>query len=759
MSISLRTIERRRIEIRGLVQGIGFRPFVYRLASKYGLGGWVRNDPSGVQIVIEGDREAVARFEHDLNEAHGPRILGYSSRPEAAQGEESFRIERSLSDSTWAPMISPDLATCGACLEEIREGPDRRTGYPLASCAQCGPRFTIQEDVPYDRERTSMARFPFCPACRAEYDDPGDRRHHAEGSACPECGPRLRLLLPEGRELAGADPLSQAAGRLQEGAIVALKGLGGFHLTCLANQSQGVARLRARKGRDEKPFALMVRDLPGARDLCETTPDEEALLSGPERPIVLLKRRPGAPVAPEVAPGNPFLGVMLPYTPLHHLLLARLNGAPLVMTSGNASDLPIAQDTPEAVRDLGQVADLFLTHDRPVVSRADDSVARIAAGQTLLFRRSRGYTPAPIRLPVGLPRRMLALGGAWKATFALGRGNEAVLSHHAGDLGSYEAYRAYTESITHYEKLFRFSPEVLIHDLHPDYPTTAYALERARQGGLERLAVQHHHAHVAACMAENGLDRPVIGVAFDGTGYGTDGAVWGGEFLVGDCRAVRRAGHLEYVPMPGGEAAIREPWRMALAYLTLAQEDPGILRGRVSDRALEIIGRQIDRKVNAPPTSSMGRLFDGVSALLGVRDRVSYEGQAAIELEWRARPSGAPGSYPVEIAPAGQVRIGPIISGLLRDLERGEAPSDVARRFHRTVTEIIRRMCLGLREETGIDQVVLSGGVFMNELVLTESLSVLAQEGFVVHRHRLVPPNDGGLALGQLAVAAAGGGR
>jgi hydrogenase maturation protein HypF len=739
---------------------VGFRPFVYRLATRRGLGGVVRNDAAGVHIEVEGEAGALEEFQQDLLTSNPPgsRVFEISSEPRRPLGEEHFKIEKSLSTSGSAPTVSPDLSTCERCLEETFEVTGRRHGYALTSCAECGPRFTMANGVPYDRERTSMADFPFCPACRAEYENPLDRRHHAEGSACPGCGPRLRLLLPNGRELETYDPISEAARRLDEGGIVAVKGLGGFHLMCLAGCEDTVSNLRTRKGRDEKPFAVMALDLSRARQLCEISAREEALLSSREHPIVLLRRLASAPVARAVAPGNPYLGAMLPYTPLHHLLFRALGGSPLVVTSGNSSELPIAQDTEEALRDLGNIADLFLSHDRAIRSRADDSVARIAGGETLLLRRSRGYAPAPLPLPVSLGNHTLALGGALKATFALGRGREAILSHHLGDLGAYETYRAYSDSITHYERLFGFMPETIVHDLHPEYPSTGYARLRAGREGLKRLAIQHHHAHLASCMAENGLEGQVIGVTFDGTGYGTDGEVWGGEFLVGDYRTFRRMGHFEYVPMPGGEAAIREPWRMAAAYLAHAGVDFSSLQGRIPGRTLDTLRQMLDKKVNSPQTSSCGRLFDGVASLLGLRDRVSYEGQAAIELEWLARTSDAAGSYPVEFGPGGVIQIDPVIAELLAEIRRGVQAADVARRFHSTIVEAIRRTCLRLREATGLERVALSGGVFMNDILLTESLEALGREGFRVYRHRLVPPNDGGLALGQLAVAAAGGG-
>ncbi len=730
---------RRAICVQGIVQGVGFRPFVYRLAIRHRLAGFVRNETGGVAIEVEGEDRSIDEFARDLESAPPPnaRIGRISCEPRPPSGERGFTIVPSLARPE-APSICPDTATCEECLCEILDPADRRFGYAFTNCTNCGPRFTVVAGAPYDRERTSMRAFPLCPPCRAEYEDPEDRRYHAEATACPDCGPRLGMA-------------PAVAGRqILEGRILAVKGLGGFHLACDAGNDEAVRELRRRKGRDEKPFAVMVGDLAAARALCEMSDPEEQLLAAPQRPIVLLRRRADAPVAEAVASGNPLLGLMLPYTPLHHLLMAAVGGKPLVMTSGNVSDEPIAYRDEDALRDLGKIADSFLSHDREILTRCDDSVARVVGGEPLVLRRSRGCAPAPLKLPFRCASPTLALGGALKAVFALGRGEEAILSHHLGDLEHYEAWRAYVSSIELYEKLFQFSPEVVVHDLHPDYPSTRYALERE---GVRRIAVQHHHAHMAACMAENGITEPVIGVTFDGTGYGTDGTIWGGEFLVGDHGSFRRAAHFEDVPMPGGEAAIREPWRMAVAYLARAGESPDLLEGRIPSKSLEVV-----RRLKSPRTSSCGRLFDAVSSLLGIRDRVSYEGQAAIELEWLARTSAARGAYPVEVSGDGVVRVGPVISGLLADLRRGAPRADLARRFHSTIVEAIRRVCVLLRAETGLDRVVLSGGCFMNEIVLTGALEALRREDFRVYRHRLVPPNDGGICLGQLAVAAAQGG-
>ena len=763
MRASSGVILRQAIRVRGAVQGVGFRPFVFRLAVRHNLSGFVRNDTSGVTIEAEGEEASLREFRSALERLALPnaRITGLSCDLLPVRGESSFSIAPSLVEDAAAPSIAPDVATCDECLREVDDPAARRRGYPFTSCAVCGPRFTIVTAAPYDRSRTSMAPFPLCPACRAEYDRPDDRRHHAETTACAECGPRLRLLTAAGDDLEASDPLAGAARRLLAGGIVAVKGLGGVHLACDAGNEEAVRELRRRKARDEKPFAVLMADLAAARRWCEVSPDEAELLESPARPIVLLRRRDGRPLAPSVAPGNPLVGVLLPYTPLHHRLSRALEGRPIVLTSGNVSDEPMAFEDGEALRRLAPIADAFLTHDRRIETRCDDSVARVCAGAPVILRRSRGFAPAALELPFRLDAAVLALGGALKSVFAFGRGSEAILSHHFGDLDHYEAWRAYADSIGRYERLFQFVPDVLVHDLHPDYPSTAYALERAAREGLRRVAVQHHHAHLASAMAENGLDGDVLGVTFDGTGYGLDGTIWGGEFLVGGYRGFRRAAHLAPVPMPGGERAIREPWRMALSCLAAAGEPADPIEARVAPRDLDLVRRQLDRGLNAPRTSSCGRLFDAVASILGVRDRVTYEGQAAIELEWRAAESRARGAYPVELAAEGGrwiVRIAPVISGVAADRRRGVPAADIARRFHSTLVEAIRRTCGRLREESGLGRVVLSGGVFMNEILLAESVAGLEADGFAVFRHRRVPPNDGGLCLGQLAVAAAGGG-
>jgi hydrogenase maturation protein HypF len=753
-------MERRAIVVRGIVQGVGFRPFVYGLAARLRLGGFVKNQTGSVVIEVEGEPPALERFLGELADRPPPLALvqHLSWEPRPPRGEARFRIESSEADAASPVFLSPDVATCPACLAEVLDPRDRRHGYPFLNCTHCGPRLTVITGAPYDRARTTMAAFPMCPACRAEYEDPADRRFHAQPTACAACGPRLRALDAAGRPVPAPDSLAHFAAALLEGKIGALKGLGGYHLACDARDRAAVAELRRRKHRDEKPFAVMVPDAGATASLCEVGPAERDLLCSPRAPIVLLRKRHSSAVAEKVAPRNPWLGVMLPYTPLHHLLLRAVGGIPLVMTSGNRSDEPIAYQD-DAPQKLAGIADLFLTHDRPIHVRCDDSVTRVVNGVELPVRRSRGYAPRPVELPLPCPRPLLAVGGQLKVTFALGRGRQAFLSHHLGDLDHYEAYRAFEKDVALYEQLFAVAPETLVHDLHPDYVTSRYARERASRTGTQLLTVQHHHAHVASCMAEHGLTEPVLGVAFDGTGYGTDGAVWGGEFLVGDCRSFRRAAHLRYVGMPGGDRAIREPWRMAVAHLADAGEEFARWKERFLPLEMHTVQRMLERRFNAPLTSSAGRLFDAVAALAGVRDRVSYEGQAAVELEWRATEAAPDGAYPFELT-AGEeeplvVDTRPLIRAVVGDAARGVDAARIARRFHSTMVELIAAVCSRLRRATGIEAVALSGGVFLNALLTTEASARLEADGFRVYRHRLVPPNDGGLSFGQLAVAAA----
>jgi hydrogenase maturation protein HypF len=751
-------VERRAIEVRGIVQGVGFRPFVYNLADRLRLAGFVQNQCSRVVIEVEGDPQALDYFLREL-ENHPPPLacieqLSWKSQP--TRGENEFRIKPSATDGPGSVFISPDVATCADCRRELFDPTDRRFDYPFLNCTNCGPRLTIITGAPYDRARTTMRGFTLCAECRAEYEDPTNRRFHAQPTACPACGPQLAILDATGQLTASANPLEEFAHILLDGKIGALKGVGGYHLACDARNARVVAELRRRKHRDEKPFAVMVADVAAASALCEVSRAEQELLLSPQAPIVLLRKRRVREIAEEVAPRNPRLGVMLPYTPLHHRLLRTVD-IPLVMTSGNRCDEPIAyrDDAPEK---LAGIADQFLTHDRPIHIRCDDSVTRVIDDIESPVRRSRGYAPQPITLPFECPQSILAVGGQLKATFALARGRQVFLSHHLGDLDHHDAFRAFELDVKLYEQLVGITPKWVVCDQHPDYATSRYASERAAQSGTSLLTVQHHHAHMASCMAENGLVDPVIGVTFDGTGYGSDDTVWGGEFLTGDYRHSRRAAHLRYVGMPGGEAAIRAPWRMAVAHLLDAGAGCSLLQTRVLQHEINMVRAMLERRVNSPLTSSVGRLFDAVASIAGIRDRVSYEGQAAVELEALAaeEPHVESYSFRIEVSPehVQTVDTRPLIRAVAQDALAGTSAARIARRFHTTLVEMIAAVCGTIREETKLESVVLSGGVFLNAILTSETCRRLTRDGFRVYRHRLVPPNDGGLSLGQIAIAA-----
>jgi hydrogenase maturation protein HypF len=755
-------MERRVVEVRGIVQGVGFRPFVFNLALRHRLAGFVQNQTGRVVIEIEGESPALDAFLTELAN-HPPPLaqiehLSWEARPPISATE--FGIVAS-EEGAGSVFISPDVATCPECLRELLDPTDRRYGYPFLNCTNCGPRLTIITGAPYDRTRTTMAAFGMCPACRAEYEDPGNRRFHAQPTACPSCGPQLKLLDAGGHLLTGVVPLAGFAEAIAAGRIGALKGLGGYHLVCDARNASAVVELRRRKHRDEKPFAVMLPNVEAAAAVCAVSAGERELLESPRAPIVLLRRWAATGVALNVAPGNPCLGVMLPYTPLHHLLVRAVGGIPLVMTSGNRSDEPIVYRD-DAVAELTGIADVYLVHNRPIHVRCDDSVTRLVDGVELPVRRSRGYAPRPVALPFECPHPVLAVGGQLKATFALAHGHQAFLSHHLGDLDHSEAFRAFEREVPLYEQLFAFEPECLVHDLHPDYASTRYAKERAARTGARLVAVQHHHSHMAACMVENGLMERVIGVTFDGTGYGTDGTVWGGEFLVGRYSGFERAAQLRGVEMPGGERAIREPWRMAVAHLVDAGAEFGSISAKCGERDLATVRTMLERRLNSPLTSSAGRLFDAVAAIAGVRTHVSYEGQAAIELEALATDVPPDMAYPFELSaerpdPGARavhvIDTRPLIRAVAQDAATGVGSARIARRFHSTVVEIVAAVCTRLRAETGLDAVVLSGGVFVNALLTSEVCARLRGDGFRAYRHRLVPPNDGGLALGQIAVA------
>jgi hydrogenase maturation protein HypF len=682
-----------------------------------------------------------------------------------ATGERGFRIVESERAGEPEALVSPDSATCVDCLAELFDPADRRHRYPFINCTNCGPRFTIIRGVPYDREWTTMAGFEMCAECRFEYEDPGDRRFHAQPNACPRCGPRARLTDARGCEVETGhrDPVEAAAGELLRGRIVAIKGLGGFHLACRADDDSAVATLRSRKRREDKPFALMAPSLDAARELVDLRQAQGELLVGPERPVVVAHRRRSSPVAAEVAPRSGDLGVMLPYTPLHHLLLSD-TGLTLVMTSGNVSDEPIAYEDADAYRRLGGIADLFCVHDRPIHIRTDDSVVRAVDPalhrRPVLLRRSRGHVPRSIDLPFAAPRQLLGCGAELKSTFCVAKGRHAWVGHHVGDLKNYETLASFTEGIAHFERLFCVAPEVVAHDLHPDYLSTGYASGRE---GVQLIGVQHHHAHLAAALAEHGLEGPAVGAIYDGTGYGPDGTVWGGELLVGGLRDCERAGRLFSVRLPGGEAAIREPWRMACAWLAAATGErapavPAGLRADVDERSWDVVCELVRSGLGSPPTTSMGRLFDAVAAICGIRSRVNYEGQAAAELEAISDPAERD-AYPLASVDRGP---GPLtldaretVREIARDVELGIPPPRIGGRFHEAVALATASACGREAERAGTDTVVLSGGVFQNRLLLERTAGLLGDAGLRVLWPLELPPNDGGIAYGQVAVAAA----
>jgi len=763
-----------RISITGVVQGVGFRPFVYNLARRLGVRGWVLNHSGGVDIEAEAAPETLTAFLAALRAEAPPlaRIASLEATPIPSNGYTTFEIRHSEAQEGRFVLISPDVATCPDCLRELFDPADRRYRYPFINCTNCGPRFTIITDIPYDRPYTTMRVFPLCDACRAEYENPADRRFHAQPNACPECGPHLTLLAQGAATAAGA--LADAVERLLKGEIVAVKGLGGFQLACDATAAEAVQRLRERKHRPHKPFAVMVASLEEARLYCEISPEEAALLTSPQAPIVLLRRRTPdgavgqASVAPEVAPNQHTLGLMLPYTPLHHLLLHDV-GRPLVMTSGNLSEEPIAKDNDEALERLADIADAFLLHDREIYARYDDSVVQVSqfanpksgspTPKLQIMRRARGYAPFPIPLPFEVGQ-VFAAGPLLKNTFTLTRERYAFVSQHIGDLENLETLEHYEAALATYQRLFRIAPERVVCDLHPDYLSTRFAEDFARAHGLPApTRVQHHRAHLAACLADNGWPRdggPVIGVALDGTGYGDDGAIWGGEWFLGDYDGMRRVAHLEPLPLPGGDAATRAPWRIAVAYLhaLLEPEDfpadlcfAGFCPGEAG-----FIRQQIEKGLNVPRTTSMGRLFDAVSALLGVRSEISYEAQAAMELEQLAWGAQDWRPFPFAIEDD-VVRLAPLFYALLETLERGVALPDIAARFHATVARMVLEVCVRLRDASGVTTVALSGGVFQNALLLDLTVPVLEAADFDVLVHHQVPCNDGGLSLGQAVYA------
>ena len=772
-----------RISIQGIVQGVGFRPFVYNLASRCSLTGWVKNTSSGVVIEVEGSQDALEIFLSNLkNQAPPLAQIDSLSREKISSGKyQDFQIRHSQSVPGGFQPISPDVSICDPCLQELFTPEDRRYRYPFINCTNCGPRFTIIKDIPYDRPETTMADLPMCDPCAGEYQDPLDRRFHAQPVACPECGPQIWLEMktpgtPNGFEHAASrdQAVKQVQSLLAEGKIVAVKGLGGFHLACDAADQAAVERLRSRKFRPHKPLAVMMPDVETVRTYCRLSEAEEKLLSSIQRPILLLEKRAESFLPDGLAPGQNTLGVMLPYTPLHYLLFSREDRLPeapyqvLVMTSGNYSDHPILINNQSLKEKLADVIDAALLHDRDIHVPCDDSVTRIPAPEQKTLsrpyplRRSRGYTPYPVRLQTQSPV-ILGTGAEQKNTFCLSKDSYAFLSQHIGDLKNYETLSVYEKSILHFEQLFRAAPELLVHDLHPDYLATRYAQQRCESDGIPSLGIQHHHAHITSCLADNRhpAGEPVIGVAFDGTGYGTDGQIWGGEFMIADYRSFQRAYHLRYVPLPGGDLAVKEPWRMALSYLhsldigwdaaypsvkhaLTARKNP------LGLRAIDVLRKQLKSGINSPLTSSVGRLFDAVSSLLGIRQLTSYEGQAAVELEALADPEESAG-YPFQITRSGEIDPSSALEKIVDELRQGTPLPRISARFHNGLAAVVRDAARLIRRDHGLKRVALSGGVWQNITLLKKTSRLLEQDGFQIYIHHQVPANDGGIALGQVA--------
>lgn len=748
--------QRAKTTVKGIVQGVGFRPFICRLARRHALKGFVSNTGRGVELEIEGDAGRIEDFFRDIPADKPPLAVITDIETEylAPNGYDAFVIRRSHAETGSTALITPDTSVCSDCLAEMADPGDRRHGYPFINCTNCGPRYTIIRNIPYDREKTTMAAFQMCAACRQEYEDPGDRRFHAQPNACPDCGPQVWLHDHAGEVIESPDPVAKTRELLLSGKVVAVKGIGGFHLAVNALDDDAVERLRRRKHREEKPLALMSGTIGEIREYARVSSAEEWALQSLERPIVLLGKKEAAALSEAVAPGNRDIGAMLPYTPLHHLLLSD-DLKTIVLTSGNASGDPITVGNEEAFTRLSGIADAFLVHDRDIYIRNDDSVVRVVDDRVRMVRRSRGYAPAPIPLSAHV-RPTLACGPFLSNTICIARGDEAFLSQHVGDLESLEASDSFEMTVEHLKRVLEIDPLVVAYDLHPDYVSTRYALSL---NGVELVGVQHHHAHIAACMAENGLSGPVIGLAMDGSGYGPDGTIWGGEILVADYAGFSRAGHFRTVVLPGGEKAIEEPWRTAVAYLHeiygrgLFDLDIEFVQSLDPSEGGNIVA-MIEKGINCPKTSSCGRLFDAVAALIRLRDRVSFRGQAAVELEM-VMGEGDDGSYSFEINREDGLVVDcrPIIRGIVADLAGGVDGGTISRRFHNSLVRALTGSCRLLRDETRINRVAMSGGVFQNTYLLGALERALAGEGFEVHTHSRVPTNDGGISLGQALVA------
>lgn len=751
---------RENIIIKGIVQGVGFRPFIHKLVQNYNLSGWVLNSNQGVEIDVEGKTKELNSFISDIKDKLPPlaRIEKIEVNQLPLIGYKGFSIKQSITkEENSFVLVSPDVSICEDCLQELFNPHNRRFHYPFINCTNCGPRFTIIKDIPYDRGKTTMRVFEMCPQCQSEYENIEDRRYHAQPNACAECGPQV-FLYQNKRKLEGVGPIEKAVKFLKEGKIGAIKGLGGFHLACDATNNKAVAKLRRLKNREAKPFAIMSFNLEKIKQYCKLGKKEKEWLINQARPIVLLKKKEDSLISSLVAPRNNYLGVMLPYTPLHCLLL-KDNFTALVMTSGNIADQPIIGDNQEALEKLDGIADFFLLYNRDIFNRCDDSVLKIINGENVFFRRSRGYVPHPIILDFKL-KEVLALGGELKNTISFSKENYVFLSQYLGDLKSVETLDFLKESIENLEKIFRVNPEIIACDLHPDYLSTQFAEEIGAKKGLKVVKVQHHHAHIVSCMAENNIKEKVMGVAYDGTGYGDDGKIWGGEFLLCGLKGYLRVGHLKYCSLPGGDKAIMEPWRMTYSYLYYIYGpkaktlDINFIQRMDYDK-LSIIEKMIDKNINSPLTSSCGRLFDAVSSLIGIRDEISYEGQAAMELESFCA-SGIKERYKFCIHKEGmEFIIDPqeIFIEIIKDLKEGIDKKIMAAKFHNTVAEFTLNLCGKIRKNSGINKIALSGGVFQNKYLTEKVVSLLEDKGFKVYTQRKVPPNDGGISLGQAVVA------
>lgn len=747
-----------KIQIKGIVQGVGFRPFIYNLALARDLKGFVTNTSDGVHIEVEGPAESLHDFQQAIPNEKPPlaQITSIDAVEQPPQSYSDFTIRKSQAQDQRATLISPDVCVCDDCQRELFDPKDRRFGYPFINCTNCGPRYTIIMDIPYDRPFTAMKGFQMCGPCEAEYNDPTNRRFHAQPNACWDCGPIVRLWDKAGREVPTKEPIKEVQALLKQGRIVAVKGLGGFHLAVDATNNDAVTRLRQRKHREEKPLAVMALNIDHIRKFALIGEAEESLLTSIQRPAVLLEKKPNPYLAEQVSPRNRNYGVMLPYTPLHYMMLQDEDLLALVMTSGNISEEPIAIDNEEAFERLGGIADYFLNHNRDIYLRSDDSVLRVVGGVPRHIRRSRGYVPIPIFLDRSL-EPILACGAEWKNTICLTRGKEAFLSQHIGDLENLETLNFFEMTIRHLKRILEIEPKIIAYDLHPDYLSTQYAL---KQTSMIQIGIQHHHAHIVKGMAEQGLAGPVIGIALDGTGYGTDGQIWGGEVLVAEDYQFERVGHFAYVPMPGGAAAIKKPWRMAVSSLYEAfgadflKMDLPFLKGIPAEK-VKVLLQMIENRVNAPMTSSCGRLFDSVAAIAGVRNDVAYEGQAAVELE-AAAEEDMERIYPFEIQEEDGVEqflIEPIIRSVVDDVQAGKSAGLISATFHNTLVALFLEVCQRLRASRKLKQVVLGGGCFQNARLLVQLTETLESQGFEVYTQSKVPTNDGGIALGQ-AVAA-----